>query len=103
MVAVMDGHVVVDDKGVARVADSRIRVIDLILDRQAYGWTPEEMHQQFPHLSMAQIHAAFAYYYDHQAELDADIEHRRIEVEKLRAEFGESPLAKRLRAEGPLP
>jgi uncharacterized protein (DUF433 family) len=103
MVAVMDGHVEVDDKGVARIAGSRIRVIDLVLDRRAYGWSPEEIHEQFPHLSMAQIHAAFAYYYDHQSELDADIKRRRVEVERLRAEAGESELAKRLRAEGRLP
>jgi uncharacterized protein (DUF433 family) len=103
MVAVMDGHVEVDDQGVARIAGSRIRVIDLVLDRRAYGWSPEEIHEQFPHLSMAQIHAAFAYYYDHQSELDADIERRRVEVERLRAEAGESELAKRLRAEGRLP
>jgi len=99
----MDGHIVLDDAGVARIAGSRIRVIDLVLDRQTYGWTPEVIHEQFPHLSMAQIHAAFAYYYSHQAELDADIERRWNEVERLRAEAGESPVAKRLRAEGHLP
>ena len=103
MVAVMDGHVEVDEKGVARIAGSRIRVIDLVLDRRAYGWSPEEIHEQFPQLSMAQIHAAFAYYYDHQSELDEDIERRRTEVERLRAEAGESSLAKCFRAEGRLP
>ena len=83
-------------RALPELSGSRIRVIDLVLDRRAYGWSPEEIHEQFPHLSMVQIHAAFAYYYDHQSELDADIERRRIEVERLRAEAGESPLAKAL-------
>jgi len=52
----------------------------------AYGWSPEEMHRQHPHLSMAQIHAALSYYYEHQAEVDADIEHRNRYVEELKAQ-----------------
>jgi hypothetical protein len=35
---------------------------------------------------MAQIHAALAYYYEHQAELDAEIERQCREVEALRAQ-----------------
>jgi uncharacterized protein (DUF433 family) len=98
----MDGHIEIDDRGIARLAGSRSRVIDVVLDRRAYGWTPEEIREQHPHLSLAQIHAAFAYYYARQAELDADIERRFAEVEALRAAAGESPVAKRLRAEGKL-
>jgi uncharacterized protein (DUF433 family) len=102
MTTVMDGHIVLDERGVARIAGTGMRVIDVVLDRRAYGWTPEQIQEQHPHLSLAQIHAAFTYYYDHQADLDADIERRRAEVEALRAAAGESPLANRLRAEGKL-
>jgi hypothetical protein len=31
-----------------------------VLDKIAYGWIPEEMHLQHPHLSLAQIHAALS-------------------------------------------
>ena len=102
MTVVTMSHIVIDDKGVARIAGSRSRVIDVVLDQQAYGMTPEQMHQEHPHLSMAQIHAALAYYYDHKAEIDATIERQLKEVDRLRAEAGESPLVKRLRAEGKL-
>ena len=40
---------------------------------QAYGWSPEEYHLQHPGISLAQIHAALAYYYEHQIELDQAI------------------------------
>jgi len=95
-------HVVIDDAGVARIAGSRSRVIDVVLDQRAYGWTPQQIHEQHPHLSLAQIHAAFAYYYDHQAELDAQIDRQLREAESMRAAAGESEFAKRMRAEGKL-
>lgn len=44
------------------------------------------MRLQYPHLSLAQIHAALAYYYDHQTELDAEIQRRRQEVNALAAQ-----------------
>jgi hypothetical protein len=31
------------------------------------------MHVQYPHLSLAQMYAALAYYYAHQAEFEAEI------------------------------
>ena len=61
-------------------------VVEVVLDKMAYGWSPEEMHRQHPHLSMAQIHAARSYYYEHQNEVDADIERRDRYVEELRAQ-----------------
>ena len=73
-------------------------VVDVVLDKMAYGWSPEEMHRQHPHLSMAQIHAALSYYYEHQNEVDADIERRDRYVEELRAQQPDSPLRQRLQA-----
>jgi len=37
------------------------------------GETPEEIAQNFGHLSLAQVHAALAYYYANQQEIDADL------------------------------
>ena len=99
----MDGHIVVDDKGVARVAGSRSRVIDIVLDKLAYALNPEQIQEQHPHLSLAQVHAALAYYYDHQAQVDAQIEQRKRDVEALRNQAGPSPIVQRLRAAGKLP
>jgi uncharacterized protein (DUF433 family) len=43
------------------------------------GHTPEEIHVKVPHLSLAQIYDALSFYYDHQADIDADIEANREE------------------------
>jgi len=96
----MDGLIAVDDRGIPRVAGSRSRVVDIVLDQQVQGWTPEQMREQHPHLSLAQIHAALAYYHCHKAELDAAIERGLKMVDELRAAAGESPVARRLRSEG---
>src|ERR1700693_5002063 len=69
----------IDDQGVAWIPGANTKVIEVVLDKLAYGWSPEEMHLQHPHLSLAQIHAALAYYYEHQEQLDSDIARRRKE------------------------
>ena len=73
-------------------------MIEVVLDKLAYGWSPEETHFQHPHLSLAQIHAALAYYYEHQEQLDSDIAKRRQEVEKMAGDLLDSPLRRKLLA-----
>lgn len=73
MTAVIDCYVKIDENRVAWIADTRIKVIEIALDKLAHGSSPEEIHFQYSHLSMAQIHSALAYYYDHQEELDTEI------------------------------
>jgi uncharacterized protein (DUF433 family) len=86
----------IDDQGVAWIAGANTKVIEVVLDKLAYGWSPEEMHFQHPHLSLAQIHAALSYYYEHEEELDSDIARRHAEVEKMAAESADSPLRRKL-------
>ena len=96
-------HIELDDRGVAWVADANVKVIEIIQDKLAYGWSPEETHFQHPHLSMAQIHAALAYYYDHQAELDQAIEAGLQRAEAIRSAVGPSPIRAKLQAKGLVP
>jgi uncharacterized protein (DUF433 family) len=100
--ALTTAHIWLDDRGVARIDNVNTKVIEVALDRIAHGWSPEEIHFQHPHLSLAQIHAALGYYYDHQAEMDAQVERSIRNVKQLRAEAGESPIRKRLRDLGKL-
>jgi uncharacterized protein (DUF433 family) len=81
-------HVYLDDKGVARIEGTTTRDIQVALDKIALGWDADEIHVQYPSLSLSQIHSALTYYYDHQEELDAEIERRDREVERLRAQAG---------------
>ena len=93
-------HIEIDERGVAWIPDANTKVIEVVLDRVAYGWSPEEIHFQHPTLSLAQIHAALTYYYDHQAELDAEIMRQLKEVEALSEAAKDSPGRQRLREKG---
>lgn len=96
-------HIRLDERGVAWVDDTNTKVTEIALDVIAHGWSPKEIHLNHPHLSLAQIHAALAYYYDHKPEIDADIETSLRRVEEMRTQSGESPIRKRLQALGKLP
>jgi uncharacterized protein (DUF433 family) len=47
------------------------------------GLVPEEIARKFGHLSLAQVHAALAYYHANQAEIDTDLETEAREAEAL--------------------
>lgn len=96
MSTVAVSHIEIDGNGVAWISDANVKVIEIALDKLAHGSSPEEMHFQYPHLSLAQIHSALAYYYDHQLELDAEIQRRWFEVNEMAASESVSPLRQRL-------
>jgi len=52
------------------------------------GQIPEEIVQTFGgHLSLAHVHAALAYYYANQGEIDADLEADDRETEALERQY----------------
>jgi len=93
-------HVVLDDRGIAWIDETNTKVIEVAADHLAHGTSPAEMHLQYPNLSIAQIHAALAYYYDHQADFDRQLAEQLREYEQLRASAAESPGKARLRQQG---
>jgi uncharacterized protein (DUF433 family) len=77
-------HVVVNEDRVPEIAGTALKVAELVIEQQAYGWSPEELHFQHPHLTLGQIHSALAYYWDHRADLDRDVQRRLERVDGLR-------------------
>jgi len=94
------GHVLLDARGHARVGRSAMTVVQLVAEQAAHGWSPEELHFQHPDLTLAEIHSALAYYWDHAREIDAEIEEQLREVDSRRASQTSSPLLQRLRDHG---
>ena len=91
-------YIELDAEGRAWIVGANTKVIEVVCDKIAHGSSPEEIHFQYPHLSLAQIHSALAYYYDHQAEFDAEIARQCDEYDELRAREENSPLRQKLRA-----
>src|SRR5437762_2907205 len=93
-------HIWIDTDGRAWIDQTNVKVIEVVLDHLAYGWSAEEMHRHHPHLSMAQIHAALAFYYDHQEEFDQTAAESLARAEAQAKSCADSPGRRRLRALG---
>jgi len=104
MELVTASHICLDERGRAWIDDTNTKVIEVVCDHTGWGMSAEEIHREYPYLSLAQIHSALAYYYDHKAEFDTEIERQlqRIDELKAKADAG-SPFLKRMRALGKLP
>ena len=79
-------HLRRDERGVAWIADTNTKVIEVAMDHVAYAWDAEEIHAAHPHLSRAQIHAALSYYHDHKPELDGQMQRQMENYHRLRNE-----------------
>ena len=68
-------HIVKQSGTAARLErHPRTRVAMIVMDYRARGLGPEEMVRHYPYLTLAEVHAAMAYYYDHQEDIDREIE-----------------------------
>jgi uncharacterized protein (DUF433 family) len=54
------------------VANSGVTVRRIVSLRYVQGLTPEEIVEQMPHLTLAGVHAAVAYYHANKDSLDAE-------------------------------
>ncbi len=73
------------------IAGTTLRVQDIAVAHVYKGYSPEEVVRQYPTVNLAQVHAALAYYYDHKADIDRQIE----EDEKFLREAKEKGLGQR--------
>jgi uncharacterized protein (DUF433 family) len=96
MVAIFATQIEIDSKGVAWLAGTKVKVVEVVLDKLAHGWSPEEIHFQHPHLTLAQIHAALTYYYENQSALDMQMALSQKESMSLLVEASDPAFQKRL-------
>jgi uncharacterized protein (DUF433 family) len=78
----------------------RVRVAQIVLDYLAHGWSVEEMCRHHSYLTPAEAHAAMAYYFDHQEEIEQEIDAEWKQVQKERQSAQRSPFYVRMRAKG---
>jgi uncharacterized protein (DUF433 family) len=71
--------------GKPHILGHRIKVEDIATWHDRMGMSAAEIIDQHPTISLAQVHAALAYYYGHREQIEADIREGDAFVEKLRA------------------
>lgn len=79
---------------------SRIRVSQIVMDYLSYGWSVEEICRQHPYLKPAEAHAAMGYYFDHQEEIEQEINQEWDQTQSSSAQATKSPFYVRMKARG---
>src|SRR5271167_5144317 len=82
--------------GQPRIAGTRIKVKHIYTWVERMGMTPAQVVSEYPHLTMAQVHAALAYYWSHCDEIHQDIENEEKLVAEMKAKVGPSKIQERL-------
>jgi len=70
--------------GKPRIAGHRIRVMDIVIWHEKLGLSPDEIVSVYPTLTLADVYAALAYYFDHREGVQADIARDRRYVATLK-------------------
>jgi uncharacterized protein (DUF433 family) len=71
--------------GKPRIAGTRIKVEQVVIWHERQGMAPAEIVATWPHLTLADIHAALAYYHDHRDEIEGDLAEGDRLFEELKA------------------
>jgi uncharacterized protein (DUF433 family) len=73
--------------GKARIAGHRIRVLDIVAWHEKQGKSPDEIVALFPGITLADVHAALAYYFDHREEIESEFRQEAEAAATLQARF----------------
>src|SRR6478672_1453240 len=71
--------------GEPHILGHRIKVRHVAVWHEKMGMTPTEIAATYPTITLAQVHAALAFYYDHRDEIQAAIEDERRFLEEMKA------------------
>lgn len=71
--------------GQPHILGHRIKVKHVAIWYERMGLSPDEIVSSHPGITLAQVHAALAYYYDHRDEIDRSIREGEELADKIRA------------------
>jgi uncharacterized protein (DUF433 family) len=83
--------------GRPRIAGTRIRVQDVYVWHELQGRSADDIVASFPSLTLSDVHAALAYFFDHRDEIASQMRADDEFVRQLRDEIGPGPLEAKLR------
>jgi uncharacterized protein (DUF433 family) len=78
------------------IAGTRIRVWDIYVCHEVRGMTPDEIVAAYPAITLADVHAAMAYYWDNKDAIDQQMKKADDFVDQMRAATGPGPLERKL-------
>ncbi len=81
----------------AYLVGTRVRVQDIYADSELRGKSPDQIVASLPHLTLAQVHAALSYYFDHREAILEEIRQDGMSVAEIKSKSGPGPLELKLK------
>lgn len=73
--------------GVPIIKGTRIRVIDIAIEYERLGMTPDEILEAHPHIQLKQVHDALSFYYENREAIDNEIQARLKNINDFQKEY----------------
>lgn len=73
--------------GKPHIAGHRIRVMDIIAWHEKRGFSPDQIVDLFPSITLADVYAALAYYFDHLDEIEAEFEREARVISEMKVRY----------------
>lgn len=82
----------IDESGARPVVTgTNIKVAQIASETEHLGMTPDDIVEAHPHLTLADVHSALAYYYDHQVSIQREWREAGGVIDSLRARYSSRP------------
>jgi uncharacterized protein (DUF433 family) len=81
----------------ARIKGHRIRVQDVVVSHEKLGLSAAEIVEEWPTISLADVYAALAYYWDNRDQIEAKMAEDDAYVEEMKRKQGSSLLEQKLK------
>ncbi len=89
MTAVINNHIEITQGicgGKPRIAGHRIKVQNIVIWYERMGMSPDEIVYHYSSITLADVHAALTYYYDHLEEIRKDLKEDEIFAREMKAQ-----------------
>ena len=70
--------------GAPCIRGTRIRVVDIAIYYEIYGWSPETIVEELEGITLADVHSALAYYFDNIEQFRKQAQEENVLIENLR-------------------
>ena len=83
--------------GRPRIDGHRITVEDIAVWHERMGMSPDEIVSACPSITLSDVHAALAYYYENRQQIDADMREGELFADEMKAKASPSLVQQKLR------
>jgi uncharacterized protein (DUF433 family) len=73
--------------GKPHIAGHRIRVLDIVVWHEKRGLSPDEILELYPGLTLGDVYAALAYYFDHREAIEVEFQREAETVARLKTRY----------------